>query len=120
MSTRWTAIERLHVTSQGVALHFRVAKEWRFYRLKLLFGGRIKFSQSGLPLTARLNLHHVTYQASVSPPLCSFFVSDRYTMFHPLPQLDFAGKKLLCAPFSQEFGQTKFFAVHFFLIMDYG
>ena len=30
-------------------------------------------------------------------------------MFHRLPQLDLAGRKLSCAPFSQEIGYTKFF-----------
>ena len=39
-----------------------------------------KFSQSRLPLAVRLNLPHVTRQVSVLPPLCSFFVGDRYTV----------------------------------------
>ena len=58
----------MHVTSQGVALHFLIQTE--------VFGGGIiirKFSQSRLPLAARLNLHRVRRQASV---------------FHRLPQLD--------------------------------
>ena len=40
-------------------------------------------------------------------------------MFHPLGQLDLAGRKLSCATFCQEFRETKFFAVQCCLV-DYG
>ena len=53
-------------------------------------------------------------------PLCRFFVGDRYTVFHRHPQLVSAERKLSCAPFSQEFWETKFFAVQCCLVDSTG
>ena len=70
----------------------------------------------------RIYLHRVKCQASVLPPLCSFFVGDRYTVIHWLLQSNLAVRRLSYVTFSQEFrgeGRQTFFATQHCLV-DYG